>query len=252
MNENEIVFFSLLLVLTFAIMVLAGFFSRALKWVPPLRIISGYRDMTKAVNASVEQARPIHVSPGSARVGQESTLTALASLAIIYDLVEQQGFMDRMPLATVSDPVTLAITQDALRKAYTVRNNLSIYRSTATVWFPQTDRSMAFGAGAAGFASDVRAYANIMVGQFGSEVAYIGETSARHNQLFIGHSTQLEGQAIAFAQSDALLIGEEIFVGEAYLNPDRSLDIGGLVALDVLRWVAVAAIILIAISQGAS
>jgi hypothetical protein len=252
MNETEVVYFALLLLLAFVVMIIAALISRVFKWVPPLRLISGYLDMPKAVNASVEQARPIHVSPGSVRVGQESTLSALASLAIIYDLVEQQSFMDRTPLATVSDPVTLVMTQDALRKAYTVRDNLNTYRSSATVWFPQTERSMAFGAGASGLASDVRAYANIMIGQFGSELAYIGETSARHNQVFIGHSTQLEGQAIAYAQADALVIGEELFVGEAYLDPDRSLDVGGVVALDILRWVAVAAIILIAINQGAS
>ncbi|MCI0708647.1 MAG: hypothetical protein L0154_00650 [Chloroflexi bacterium] len=252
MNENEVVLFSLLLLLAFVIMMLAGLLSRALRRVPPLRVISGYTAMPAAVDASVEQARPVHVSPGSVRIGQESTLSALASLAIIYNLVERQAFMDHMPLATVSDPVMLVTVQDALRKAYIERNNRSTYRSNATVWFPQTERSLAFGAGAAGFASDVRAYANILMGQFGSELAYIGETSARHNQIFIGHSTQLEGQAIAYAQSDALLIGEELFVGEAYLNPDKSLDVGGVVALDVLRWVAVAAIILIALNQGAS
>ena len=88
-----------------------------------------------------------------------------------------------------------------------------------------------------------------MLGRFGAELAYIGETSARYDQSFVGHSTSLEGQAVAFAQSEAPVIGEELFVGGAYSSPESSFEIGGVIAIDVLRWVAIAAIIVIAISN---
>lgn len=252
MNETEVTLFALLLLVAFAIMVLGAFFIRVTRRRLPLRPISGFTAMPMAVDASVEQARPLHLSSGSVEIGQQSTLTALASLAIMYDLIEQQAFMDQSPLITTTDPVMMVVSQDTSRRAYTLRNNRMAYRASSVAWFPQSARSLAFGAGAAGLSSDMRANSNILLGRFGSEIAYLGETSARHNQIMVGHSTELEGQAIAYAQSDAMLIGEEVFVGEAYLNPERSIDQGGVLALDILRWIAVAAIILIAIGQGAS
>jgi hypothetical protein len=60
------------------------------------------------------------------------------------------------------------------------------------------------------------------------------------------HSDLVEGQAVAFAQADQILLGEELYVGPAYLD-GTALERGGIFALDVLRWLVIFGIILAAL-----
>lgn len=247
--NDQAVYFWLLLLSAFIISVLTSFFVRATKRRPSLRPIAGYGVIPHLVDASIEMNRPLHLSIGSASIGQESTLAALASLSVIYDIIDRQAFTGHLPFVTVTDPVSLAITQDTVRRAFVAHDNFNKYRSSAIAWFPQTQHSVAFGAGASSMAVDRKASGHVLVGEFTNEIAFFGEASARYNQFMVGHSTKLEGQAIAFAQSKAPLIGEELFVGGAYLSSGKSFEIGGVFAIDILRWVVIAAIIIIAISN---
>jgi hypothetical protein len=213
-----------------------------------LRPIRGYQAMPLAIAESIESNRRVHLSPGSAGIGQPSTLVALAALTLVYELAEYQAFTPTVPLVSASDPITLAAAQDSLRRAYLTRGNLqAYYYSKPVVWYPQGERSLAFGAGVASLTRTENLSSNILLGTFGPELAFIGEASMRQNAFFIGHSTQPEGQAIAYAQADAPLIGEELFVGDAYLEPTNAFAAGRLIALDALRWVMIVVIILVAI-----
>ncbi|GIK66562.1 MAG: hypothetical protein BroJett018_43560 [Chloroflexota bacterium] len=244
---NENTYFWLIITLAFVMTVLSGTISSRRRRLPTLRPIPGYEAMPRAVDESIESDRRLHLSPGSAAVGQTSTITAIAATSIIYALTERQSFLNRSPLVTLTDPVTMAMTNDLLRKAYMARENLTAYRSRVVSWFPQGQNSVAFGAGAAIRAKSMDTSSHIMVGEFGPELAFIGEASMRFRQNFVAASTTLEGQAIAYVQSDAPLIGEEIFIGSAYLEPQSATFAGGVVALDALRWALIIAIIIAAI-----
>ena len=248
MNEELTLFWLLIIGATLAL-VLVAILLRVSKKQPALRSVAGYSAMPKIVSAAIETARPTHFSIGSAAVGQPSTLSAIASLAIIYEMVQRQAINNQVPLLTLSDPVSLAIAQDTLRRAYLVRQNKAAYRPTAAAWYPQGVRSLAFAAGAASHGVDVKAGSSILLGEFGAEIAYLGEASARHDQFLIAQSTRLEGQAIAYAQADAPLIGEELFVGGAYTAPHKTFEMASALTLDILRWVAVGAIIWLALSN---
>lgn len=244
---NENTYFWLIITLAFVMMVLSGTIANRRRRFPTLRRIPGYEAMPRAVDESIESDRPVHLSPGSAAIGQTSTLTAMAATSIIYTLTERQSFVNRSPLVTLTDPVTFAMTHDLLRKAYMARENLVAYRSRAILWFPQGENSVVFGAGAAVQAKSQKASGHIMVGEFGPELAFIGEASVRSRQNFIAASTNLQGQAIAYVQSESSIIGEEIFVGSAYLEPESATFAGGVVALDALRWAIIIAIIIAAL-----
>jgi hypothetical protein len=89
-------------------------------------------------------------------------------------------------------------------------------------------------------------YSSVLLGRFGFEIALLGEGALRHDQALIAHSDLVEGQAVAFAQADHLLIGEELYAGAAYLG-GRPLERGGLIALDVLRWLVILGIVVAAL-----
>ena len=247
--ENNLGTFLIFVGGTWLFMVVTTLYIQFRGWQPTLRHIAGFTEMPRQVSASLETARPLHFSIGSGGIGDQSTLTTLASLALVYELVEKQAFSNQLPTLTLSDPVSLAIAQDTLRKAYVNRQNVLNYSPTLVAWYPQTKHSLAFGAGASGLATDEKAGAHFLLGEFGTELAYFGEASVRHDQYLIGHSTKLEGQAIAYAQANEVLIGEEIFVGVAYTNANRPFEQAGVLALDILRWVAILTIIIVALNE---
>jgi hypothetical protein len=200
------------------------------------RFIEGYRTLPLAVDEAVESDRPIHFAFGASAVGQETTFHALAANQLVYHLVTRLSFERRLPLITLTDPITLAIVADMLRQAYVARDNLPAFRPSAVAWFPQGERSLAYAAGAASLAVDARAASQVTLGQFGAEIAFLGEASLRRDLRFIANATTVQGQAVAFAMSENPIIGEELFAGSGYLDRENVLNTSSLLVMDALRW----------------
>jgi hypothetical protein len=211
-----------------------------------LRPIAAYAMLPETAADAVESSNRIHFSMGTSAIGQTSTVSALAAAAVIYRLAERLAVSEQAPLLTVGDAMTLPLAQDTLRRAYAYRQRLERVRDATVAWFPQGDRSLAMAAGIASLAADHNVTSNILLGRFGTEIAIIGESAARYNQGLVAHSDLPEGQAVAFAQADQVLIGEELYAGPAYLN-QHPLETGGLVAMDILRLGIIVGIIITAI-----
>jgi hypothetical protein len=88
--------------------------------------------------------------------------------------------------------------------------------------------------------------ANVLVGSFGPELALIAEATQRRGQSLLAASDQVTGQAIAYAMSDDILIGEELFSAGAYLGDEPRFR-AALVAQDFLRWLLILLLILFAV-----
>lgn len=210
------------------------------------RPIAAYQVLPEQAADAVESSNRIHFSLGGSALGESSSVSALASAEVVYRLSERLAVSRQTPLVTLSQPLTLPLAQDTLRRAYQFRQNMAHYRSSAAAWYPQGARSLSFAAGAASLAADADAHSNVLLGRFGVEIALLGESALRHDQGLIAHSDLPEGQAVAFVQADEALLGEELYVAAAYLN-GSPLEQGGVVALDVLRWLVILGIILAAV-----
>ncbi len=237
---NLLVYVIILVVLL--IMVLASTRARAFQF----RRIAAYSAMPVLAGEAVESGRSVHMSFGSSAVREATTLTALASAEIIYHLAERASLGDRPGLVTLSDPVTLALGQDTLRRAYKARAALRKYRTTMARWYPQGPSSFAFAAGAGADILDEDASLNVFVGRYGSEMMLLAENAIRYDRMVIGQSDQVLGQAVGYVVSETPLIGEELYVGGAYLAR-TPLQVGGVFAQDLLRFLVIAVIIGLAI-----
>ncbi len=242
MNNAELTW--VLLAISFVATVVGRFVVR--RFTVHMRPIRAYGILPGLAADAVESDRRVHFSMGSSALGASSTVTALASAEIIYRLAERLAISRRTPLVTLSDPITLPLAQDTLRRAYEYRRNMAHWRSGAAAWFPQGPRSLAFAAGVAAFVADADIDSSILLGRFGTELAVIGAGALRHDQTLIAHSDLVEGQAVAYAQADQVLLGEELYVGPAYLR-GNALERGGVIALDVLRWLVIAGILVAAL-----
>jgi hypothetical protein len=211
-----------------------------------LRRIPAYTAMPLTVGEAVESDMAIHVSYGSSAVRDASTISAIAVSEVLYHLVERAAVADKPALVTMSDPVTLALGQDTLRRAYNARDALRKYRPTLARWYPQGPNSLAFAAGVGAAMLDESISTNVLAGRFGSELMLMAENAIRYDRFLIAHSDNIFGQSIAYVVSDSPLIGEELYAGGAYLGRG-SLQIGGVVTQDVLRYIIITIIIGMAI-----
>lgn len=246
---NEIAYFWLLLTLALAVSLLGGYALRRRKQPLLLRRIRGYEILPLLVDEAIESDRKLHVGLGGMAIGKDTTLVALAGLTLLYEINRRQAFTSSTPLVTTTDGILLTGAQDMLRRAYAAEDNLAVYKADTVWWLPAGNRSLAYGAAVAAANYTDQLSNNVMVGAYGAELALVADVATRRDTLFVGQSTDLVGQAIAFAQSDTSILTEELFVSEAYIREDdASAQIQALM-LDVLRWALVAAIILVAIVE---
>jgi hypothetical protein len=242
MPMSDSVLVAVVVVAALALTLFGGVLLR--RWRLSLRPIRAYAALPTLVDEAIESDRTVHVSFGNAGVGAETTLTALVGAEALATLAERAAIGERSPLVTVSDPLGLALAQDTLRRGYAARGALARFNRLAATWLPQGPGSLAFAAGAASLASDEGCSANVLIGRFGAEMIVIGEMGARRGATQVAGSDLLEGQAVAFATSEMPLIGEEMFVGGAYLSDDP-VKRGGVLAQDALR---AAVIVIIVVS----
>ena len=85
----------------------------------PFRRIAALEAIPKIIGESIEASRPLHVSIGSATIGDESTVLALAGSEFIYYLTRQVAIGDASPIFTVSEGAAVPLAFDTLRRAYT-------------------------------------------------------------------------------------------------------------------------------------
>jgi len=212
-----------------------------------LRDLPAYDLLPSVLGEAVESGKAIHVSFGGSAVGEEGTLSALASAELLYHVAEGVAIGDSPTLVTLSNPVTLTLAQDSLRQAHKTRGVLAKYRPLRVQWYPQGQSSMTFAAGAGLSTVDDPIATNILVGRLGAELSLLAENSQRNNQRIIAQSDQIEGQAIAYALSPTPLIGEELYAAGAYLDKSRVM-LGSVAATDVLRLIVVVVIFLAALA----
>lgn len=205
-----------------------------------LREIPAFTRLYRTLGLSVEDGSRLHVSLGSGSLLDARGGSALAGLAMLRIIAERSSVSDKPVVASAGDPALGLLTQDTLQAGYQAAGVDELY-------IPTTGRvtglsPFSYAAGAMYISQNEEVSANIMVGNFGSEVALLAEASDRENVTMIGASDNLAGQAILFANTQDALIGEELFAAGAYLNAGAS-HAASLTVQDILRWLVIAALL---------
>lgn len=239
MESTTQVVTTLIIVLALAVSLIVTQFIRRRKEVFPMRPLPAYDAIPLLIGEAVEAGRPLHVAIGGSGLGGSSTALTLASAELLYQVAarNQAG----ATVLTVSDPSVLPLGYGTLRRAYAARRDGA--RAGSTRWYPAGSRTLAFAGALTGVLGDERVSGSVLVGSFGPELALVFEASLRRRQTTIAGSTDLDGQAVAYALADYPLIGEELYVAGAYLGGSAAQR-GSVVTLDVLRWLLILALLL--------
>ncbi len=227
-----------LLVIAFAATLVGRFVVR--RFGMRLRRIPAYEALPLLTADAVESNHRLHFSLGQSALVGESTVSALVGAELFYRLAARLAVAEQTPTLSLAHPLTLPLAQDTLRRAYEHRQHLEKWRSRLAAWYPE---GIAFAAGVASLSADRHDHSLVLLGRYREELALLGEGALRHDQRMIAHSDWVEGQAVAFAQAAHVLLGEELYVGSAYLG-GNALERGGVLALETLRWLVIAGIVI--------
>ena len=198
-----------------------------------LHEIPALTQLYRMLGLSVEDGTRLHISLGSGSLLDEHGASALAGLAMLRHIAERTSVSDKPSVASAGTSVLGLLSQDTLKAGYKAAGVEELYA-------PTTGRvaglsPFGYAAGAMNISRDENVSANVMIGNFGPEVALITDASERVSVTTVGASDNLAGQAVLFANTQDALIGEELFSTAAYLGAGPS-HLASLTVQDILRW----------------
>ena len=201
-----------------------------------LRHIPAFQRLKRAVGLAVENGDRVHISIGKASLLDTTNASALVGLRALERIAEISMASDRPLIATSGDGSLSILSQDTLREVYRSGNAASQYS-------PQHGRlggvtPYSYITGALPVIHDERVSANIFIGSFGSEVAFLNEAAERENAFVMAASDALPAQAVLFGIAQEPLIGEELFAVPAYLQTS-TVHQASVHTQDILRWIVV-------------
>jgi len=223
--KGRIVDFLILAVLSISTW-LATYFARKGK-AREIRPIPALDAIYEGVGRAAEMGRPAFMTPGAGDVG---SARVIAGLAILDVMATQCAKLD-VPLLTVFGQGALGAAEMIVAEAYRREGKPELYSPGKQVLFLSGDQ-YARTAGEAGLFQREKPALNVFVGDFYSEMLYIGEAGARVGAMQIGGTTQQLGIPLMAITMDYVMIGEEMFAVAASITRDP-IQVGSIMAQDI-------------------
>ena len=205
----------------------------------PLRPIAAYDNIRQLVSQSLESGQPIHVGMGSGRVGSEATPEALMAMTVFDYVANHAAAYNQPVLGTTSDGTILSAAQGILQAARQEAGFADSYDGRELNFCGP--EPMAYAAGTMDAITRRQHVANILVGRFGHEGLWIGQSVQGQGMVQLGGTTAPSAAALMQTTLDESVVGEEVFAAGAYLH--RPSHLGSLATQDAMRIVAIVAII---------
>lgn len=201
---------------------------------PHLRRLPAFDNLSGMSSRAAETGRVLHVGLGTGGISGPDTAISLAGLTALEYLADQAAASETRLIVTVADPTLLPAAQEILRRAYAQRGKTEAF-SPAQVRLLAPDPT-AYAAGVMGILEGENLLANVTIGAFGDEYLLIGETGVKTGTEQIAGTDDPAALTFMHMTADETLIGEEIFVADAYLGQSAK-SIAGLMVQDWWRYV---------------
>ena len=188
-------------------------------FVPKIRKIAALDAIEEAVGRAAEMGRPVHVSPGTPGAAESIEANTIAGLAVT-SYVSRLCARNGVPvIATASRPELLPVLQEIVKQAYIVEGVEQAYIDENVRFL--SDNSNAYAGAVQGIVEREECAANIIVGQlYGTANVLFGRATVAGKTLQIGGTAYYLVVPHLVVTCDYVLMGEEVFVAEAYLNQD--------------------------------
>jgi hypothetical protein len=206
---------------------------------PVFRDIPAFTHLRQAVGLVVEDGSRLHVSLGHGALTTPQSASALAGLSLLRQLASLTSAGDKSPIATSGDATLAILSQDTLQAADKFSEQAAFDSTTGRL---TGLTPFSYAAGAIPVIRDENVSTNVLMGNFGVEVALLNDAVERENTFVLAGSDNLTAQAVIYASAQEALIGEEVYAAGAYIE-SGPLHAVSLVVQDILRWLIITAIL---------
>ncbi|MCB9421039.1 MAG: hypothetical protein H6667_14650 [Ardenticatenaceae bacterium] len=213
-----------------------------------IRPLSACNSLSNQVGEAIESGRQLQVSLGQGSLVGAANPASVAAIHILDHLAKDGCASSTPPLTTVGDGTLLPIAQDSLRQAHEAAGRLNEYKPSMTQFLAANSDPYAYAGGIATILQQGKTSSNLLVGRFGPELAIPAEIAARKNMEQVIGTDDPSALAVATAVTDNVLVGEELFAASAYLE-NKPGQIASLKVQDIMRWLVIITILLLALSQ---
>ena len=243
LNQFIASYSGLILLVVFGVLVgVFIFLFRAGRSRPRFRSIPAFRLLRGQMGRAIESGRDLHVSIGTGGVSGDDTATTLAGLAVAEYLADEAAASGIAPTVTASDPTSVILAEDAVRRPYTRQGNLSDFPRNAAR-LPALN-STQYAAATMDLLNHEPVLTNIMSGVFGAEAALIDQAANNHDLPQLFGAADPRALAVMSTSTDNVLLGEEMYAAKAYLRAQLP-QLASLRAADIVRVIIAVLIVVV-------
>ncbi|PKO13158.1 MAG: hypothetical protein CVU39_20485 [Chloroflexi bacterium HGW-Chloroflexi-10] len=210
------------------------------KWIK-IRAISAFDKMRQAIGLSIEQGKRLHLSLGRSNITEQSGAASLVALSTLEKVSQQSTLSDKPPVTTSGSGDLAILSQDIIQASYRSLGQLERYTSDRCYLTGATNFS--YVAGTMQVIAQEDAATQLLIGNFGPEIALMTDAADRKNGFSFVATDNLQGQATAYACADELLLGEEMFAIPSFISNERKQR-SYLHIQDILRWITISVLII--------
>ena len=208
------------------------------------RPLPGLDVIWQALARGAETGRAIHLSPGSGAIGGRSSTVETVAGLLAAERVATEAALNGAPLiASSGDAVAHLALRGTLRQAYQRAGLGQDYDSTNVQLLAHQD-PIAYASGVSALYLRQKLEASQLIGSFGQEFLLAGEVGAQSGVPQVGGAATTTALPLVYLTTEGTLIGEELFVAEAYLARTPAPQ-ARLLTHDALRTVVIFAIVIL-------
>jgi hypothetical protein len=205
-----------------------------------LREIPAFARLSEGIGLAVEAGTRLHHALGSGGLSGLPGASTLLGLSVLQRLARAAAVSDFPPVATSGEATQSLLSQDTLHSASRATSVDAQFNPINGQLSGVTPFS--YAAGTLPIIFDQNASVNVLTGSFGSEAGLIADAAERAGGTVMGGSENIPAQAILYAATPDVLIGEEFFATAAYLQAGPTQR-ASLLVQDIFRWLLILALL---------
>lgn len=196
---------------------------------PHLRRIAGLEAVNDAVGRATEEGRPVMYIAGVMDLDEVQTVASLGILGAVGERVARHGCEFIMP---TDRSLVMAASREVLRESYTRAGRPDDFVADSVSYI--SNDQFGFAARVDGLVARHRPGAVFLQGAFFAESLLMAEAGAQVGAVQVAGTAMNHQLPFLVAACDHVLIGEEFFAAEAYLDRDPE-RLGNLRGQDLVK-----------------
>ena len=204
-----------------------------------IRRMKSIEDMRDQIELSVEDGSQLMMGVGSGGLTDENTVATLNAQITTKHILTTTSYNDVAPVISSGDGTSFLLNQDLIK-------NHTNYHKKEIDEMNRLDGvdPISYAAGVSSTVRDEKISFCVMEGNFGEELMLINDAVIQEGIDSFVSTNNLIGQAVSVPSVDEMMLGEEFFVINTYLDEPQK-RVKRLIVHDLLRLTAIVVLVIV-------